>query len=819
MFKQISTRACLIIIALILVVNADAQLFKKKVKEVPKAEVVPPKKTSKIKPYKDIITKDAITDDGLFKVHKVESEHYFEIPNSLIDKELLMTTRVSGFVKNLNFGGAGVESRPERVIRWQKLEDKIMLRYVSYNSVASEEDPIYQSVKLNNTQPIVMTFDIAAFGKDSMSYVIDVSPMFTTDVDMIGAMDAGESKRFGIRGVDSKRSYISKMKSFPKNVEVRHVLTYNGSSLPDNQVAGAMTLELSQNFILLPEIPMVPRNYDDRVGYFSVSHTNYSLDQQRAAQERFITKWRLEPKEEDKARYFRGELVEPAKQIVYYIDPATPLKWRPYLKQGIEDWQVAFEAAGFKNAIVAKDAPTKEEDPEWSPEDVRYSVIRYVSTDIQNAMGPHVHDPRTGEIIESDIIWYHNVMNLLRNWYFIQTAAINPDARKVKFDDAVMGRLIRFVSAHEVGHTLGLPHNMGSSNAYTVDSLRSPSFTKKMGTAPSIMDYARFNYIAQPGDGDVALMPNIGIYDKWSIMYGYKLNDAISKPDDEKSILNGWIKERANDKNYRFGRQRGLPIDPTAQTEDIGDDAMKASTLGIANLKRIVPELIKWTTEPGEDYDQLKELYGQVFGQYFRYLGHVTANVGGIYEYNKTGEQAGAVYTFVEKAKQKDAINFLITNLYQTPTWMIDKDIIAKTEESNIAEKIRSYQDMNLAMLVNQDRLKRMQENSAINGAQAYSVLEMMDDLIAGIYTEIRTNSVVDLYRRNLQRTFIEGLQRVLESETNSYEHTDMKAIARGKLKELKSALERYTTTDALSKYHKEDLIDRITLVLDMKEK
>jgi hypothetical protein len=797
--------------------TVDAQIFKwgkKKAKtEAPKKEK---KKDDKIKPYDKVITEDAETSEGLITVHKVDNDHFFEIENSLMDKEILVVSRIAGFVKGLNFGGAGTKSRPQQVIRWQKKGDQLLLRSVSYNSVASYEDPIYESVKNNNFEPIIMVFDIKAYSKDSMAQVIQVDPLFTGDVALIGAMYDFQRKQFGIRGVDKSRSFINSMKSFPKNTEIKHVLTYTGTKLPDNQLTGTMSIEMNQSFILLPEEPMVPRLADNRVGYFSVRRTNYSLDEQKAANETFINRWRLEPKEEDLEKYYNGELVEPKKQIVYYIDPATPEKWRPYLKQGVNDWQKAFEGAGFKNAIIAKDPPSKEEDPDWSPEDIRYSVIRYVSTDIQNAMGPHVHDPRTGEILESDIIWYHNVMNLLRNWFFIQTAAINPEARSPKFKDEVMGRLIRFVAAHEVGHTLGLPHNMGSSVAYPVDSLRSPSFTKKMGTAPSIMDYARFNYVAQPEDGDVGLMPDIGPYDNWSIYFGYRLIEGIEDPYQEREIVNAWIKEKANDPIYRFGRQRGLPLDPSAQTEDLGDNSMEASKMGIANLKRIIPNLIEWTKEDTKDYSELREIYNNAIGQFNRYIGHVVANVGGVYEYYKTADQDEPVYIHAEADRQKDAIKFLNEYLYNTPDWLIDNDILRRIEYKGIAERIRGMQDRSLAMLFNPDRLTRILENNALN-PESYQAVDMMNDLVEGIYSELESGEAIDLYRRNLQRTFIEGLERMIQNEKNEYEHSDIPAIARGTLNEIKNKIASSGSNDTMSQYHLDDLTMRINMILDPK--
>ncbi len=794
-----------------LLTATDAQLtwWKGKKKEAPKKEAK--SKKDGPKPYGKVITKDAMSNEGFITTHKVGDKNYFEIDNDLLDREILVVSRIAGFVKGLNFGGAGTKSRPQQVIRWQRKDNKILLRSVSYNSVASFEDPIYESVRNNNFEPIIHIFDIKAVGKDSSSVVIDVAPLFTQDIPMIGAMYDSQRKNFGIKGLDAKRSYISWMKSFPENTEVRHVLTYKGSKLPDNQLTGTISVELNQSFILLPEDPWVPRHFDSRVGYFSLSQTDYSLDKQKAFSNRYITRWRLEPS--DKEAYERGELVEPIKPIVYYIDPATPDKWRPYLKQGIEDWVVAFEQAGFKNAIIAKDPPSKEEDPDWSPEDVRYSVIRYISTDIQNAQGPHVHDPRTGEIIESDIMWYHNVMNLLRNWFFIQTAAINPDARKVQFDDAVMGRLIRFVAAHEVGHTLGLPHNMGASVAYPVDSLRSPTFTKKMGTAPSIMDYARFNYVAQPEDGDVGLMPDIGPYDKWSIEWGYRYFSAEDK-DAERAPLAAMILEHKDDPLYRFGRQRRVPLDPSSQTEDLGDDSMEASELGIKNLKRIVPNLIEWTAEDAKNFDDLEELYGQVLGQFRRYMGHVAANIGGVYEFYQTYDEEEPVYSHAPLDKQRRAMAFLDKHLFQTPTWVIDEEILRRIEPAGNNERIRRLQDRTMSLLLRSDRLSRMVENEALNGADAYSPIAFFGDMNDAIFSEVTTGGSIDTYRRSLQRSYVEQLGKLLSSDDSIVANSDVPAIARGNLKRIQQQISSRANGNDLSAYHLADLTVRIEEIL-----
>ncbi len=784
----------------------------------------------KQKAYGDIITSEAVTDSGLFITHQVEGKYYFEIPAEILEREILIVSRIAGVTPGLSFGGAGMKSRPQQVIRWQHMNDNILMRSVSHNNVASEENPVYESVRNNNFEPIVMAFDIATYNEDSTAYVVEVGELFTTDVAMIGALSKNQRKNFEVKSLDKDRSLITSMKSFPQNVEVRHILTYNASDLPSNELTQSLSLEMNQSFVLLPEEPMMPRKHDQRVGFFRISQVDYSADEQKAAEEEYITRWRLEPK--DMEAFQRGELVEPVKPIVYYVDPATPVKWRKYIKQGIEDWQVAFEAAGFKNAILAKEPPSKEEDPDWSPEDVRYSVVRYITTTIQNAQGPHVHDPRSGEILESDILWYHNVMNLLRNWYFIQTAAVDPRARNVKFEDELMGELIRFVSAHEVGHTLGFPHNMGSSAAYPVDSLRSPTFTQNSGTAPSIMDYARFNYVAQPEDEGVNLMPAIGAYDIYAVKWGYRPIPEADSPEEEVSTLNTWIEEHGDDPVYRFGKQMSNPLDPTSQTEDIGDNSVEASMYGIANLKRIVPNLIDWTEAEGKNYEDLEELYGQVITQFNRYMGHVKTNVGGVYEWYKTYDQEGPVYEHVPKARQEEAVEFLNEQLFQTPEWMIDEDILRRVEPAGIVERIRTVQERTLNALFDFSRLGRLLEAEAIKGDDAYTMLNLCQDTREGIWSELREGGQIDSYRRNLQRAYIELMEKLMKEEQSSISgnarnftaytpidvsQSDIRALARANLKQLEQDIEGSLSrfSDDMSRYHLEDAQMRISMILD----
>lgn len=782
-----------------------------------------------IKAYDKVITKDAKTDKGLFNVHTINDTFLYEIPDSLLGREMLMVTRIAKTASGLGFGG-GKENT--QVLRWERKNKKILLRVVSHNVVANKDLPVHEAVVNSNFEPVLYTFPIKALGKDSISTIIDVSPLFKKDVKALG-LSARYRKRYKVSRLDESKSFLESIKSYPLNIESRHLKTYNATAPPSNTSTGTISIEINNSMVLLPKEKMKRRYFDERVGWFTSKQIDYGSDAQKSETVTYLDRWRLEIKNEDLEKFKRGELVEPKKQIVYYIDRATPKKWRKYIKLGIEDWQVAFEAAGFKNAIIAKDPPSIEEDPEWTPEDVRYSVVRYLASPIPNANGPHVSDPRSGEILESDINWYHNVMSLVNGWFFVQTAAINPNARTAELSDAVMGDLIRFVSSHEVGHTLGLPHNMGSSAAYNVEDLRSSVFTKKYGTAPSIMDYARFNYVAQPEDKNVALYPKIGTYDKYAIKWGYK--PILNKTElEEKEILNSWILEHAGDPLYRFGHQQvGDVVDPSSQTEDLGNNAILASTYGIKNLKRIVPNLISWTTKDGYNYDNLKTMYGHVISQFNRYMGHVSSNIGGVYENYKTANQNGAVYTYVDKKHQKNCLNFINNQLFSTPKWLIDETIINKIEYSGVIERIRALQVRTLNRILSLGRIARIIENEAINEKNAYTLTDMMKELRQGIWAELSTGKTIDVYRRNLQRAYIDRLAYLMDAETPTrpktsstyvkYTHintvqSDIRAIVRAELNTLKRVITaRNYGRNAISKIHLKDALERIDKIINPK--
>ncbi|MFK7845706.1 MAG: zinc-dependent metalloprotease [Rhodothermales bacterium] len=778
---------------------------------------------SAMKAYNKVITDKALSDDGLFRVHQVGDDWFFEIPDSLLNREILWISRIAQTPANLSPFINGGSKVGEQVVRWERKGDNILLRKTSYTSVASDSLPVAQSVKANNFEPIIQAFEIETLSADSQGVVINVTDLFVKDVPAIGGLSTGQRTRFKVRRLDGTRSFVDEAKSYPLNVNVRHTLTFEATAPPSNVGTGTISMQLYQSMILLAKEPMMPRIADSRVGFFSVSQIDFGLDDQKAATRTFIRRWKLEPS--DPEAYMRGELVEPVKPIIYYLDPATPEHWRPYFCQGINDWQTTFETAGFKNAIQCR-IPS-DDDPDFDPEDVRFSTMRYVANTTRNAVGPSVSDPRSGEIIESDIIWYHNHMRSYRNRLMIETGASNPGARSLKLDPDLIGETMRQVIAHEIGHALGLPHNMIASSSFPVDSLRSPTFTSQYGVAPTIMDYARQNYIAQPEDGVTRFVRKIGPYDHYVVDWGYRWYPDIEKAEDEKPMLDKIILEHADDERFRFGGSTAY--NPDAQTEDMGDNPVLASTYAVANLKRVLPNLVDWTATDGQGYDDLEEIYGEFLGQWSRYMRHVVTQVGGIYENRKASDQAGMVYDVVPRANQEAALAFLQENVFDTPIWLLDDSILRRIEPAGAVDRIRGRQVSILNNLLDPTRMQRLIEAEVVDGENAYTLLEFMEDVKAGLWKELdQTRPEIDTYRRNLQRGYLERMHYLMTEEFSSnfafffgttvdISQSDIRPIVRGLLDDLQrqaSAAGR-RSRDKMTKFHLEDVVMRIDDLLD----
>jgi hypothetical protein len=767
------------------------------------------------RPYDRVITKEAKTSDGVFKVHQIGTRYYYEIPVAELGKEFLW---VSSVARTAIGAGNGGQQNAELVVRWERHGNRVLLRQVNYEITADPGQPIAMAVEASKNPAIIMSFNVEAVGPNEAP-VIEVARLFSTDIPEFSARN-----RLRARGFDAARSFIEHIQAFPQNIEAEatHTFTSPTDAQPGpgaGRAGGGMrpgsgSVVMHFSMVKLPEKPMMPRLADARVGYFTTSTMDYSRPDHRAERRVFIARWRLEKKDPNAA------LSEPVKPIVYYLDPATPRQWIPYLKKGIESWQPAFEAAGFKNAILAKEAPTKEQDPNWSPEDIRYSVVRWLPSTTENAMGPHISDPRTGEILNADIQVFHNVMQLVRDWYFVQVGPLDPRARKYPLPDDLMGELLSYVLAHEVGHTLGFQHNMKASAEYPFDKLRDPQWLKTMSHTPTLMDYSRFNYVAQPEDkiDPKDLIPKIGPYDIWATKWGYAPLGAAS-PDEERKTLDEWAREQDQKPYLRFSTDGSQGADPGENTEAVGDvDAIAATGLGLKNLKRVMDLLMPATTHTGEDWDELALVYSRVLGQWSRELGHVANIVGGFDSQQKHGGQDGVRFTPVDRARQAAAVKFLNENAFATPAMFLRPEILRRIEPNGALNRIRNAQMTVLSSLLTAQRFSRLVEQEAIDGAAAYRPSDFLADLRKGVFGELYASQPkIDAFRRNLQRGYLDLISARLNGTQRATD--DQRPMFRGELKTIAAAAAAAwaRTADRDTRLHLEDLRDQAAKILDPK--
>jgi hypothetical protein len=799
-----------------------------------KQEAAPPSPTQEPepKPYSKVVTADFKSQIGLYKVHTYKGKVLFEIPTSELGKDLLLVVSIEKSpAGSSNFG----TSVTDMVVRWDKLDNKVLLRAVSFANIADPNDPISRAVDAINAPIIMMAFPVEAIAPDGAP-VIDTTKFFLSDVNEIPVKNI-----FKGLALDASRSFLGKVRSFPININVEATQTFNPKppTLPPGlppQYADMLppspspTVVVYYSFVELPEKPMMGRLQDGRVGYFTHDHTNYSRPEHEAVTRKLIARWRLEKKNPDAAKS------EPVKPIIFYVDPATPKKWVPYVKKGIEAWLPAFEEAGFINGIQAKEAPTPQEDPDWSVDDARYSVICWIPSTIANAMGPHVSDPRSGEILEADVIVWHNVQQLINDWYWVQSGPLDPRCKTLPLSDDIIGKLLTFVIAHEVGHSLGLPHNFKASATYPIEKIRDKEWVKKNSHVPSIMDYSRFNYVAQPEDGidPDDLIPKLGPYDIFSIKWGYTPLPGAKTPDEEKPILNEMCRVQETTPWLRFSTEGSRGSDPGEETEAVGDiDAVTATGLGIKNLKRIVDMLPGAVLRPGESYEKLDHMYGVIWSQFGLELGHVANIVGGYDSEPKVGPGPGVRFVPLGMERQQGAVRFLNESIFKTPLWLFPTEILRKIEPSSGQARLSDLQNQVLHSLFQPVRIERLQEHQAILGEKAYTIVQLLGDLREGIFAELRSPAgiKIDPYRRNLQRSYIEILGDHLVKpaaaapvfafgeELPSIKNDDSRGAIRAELKSLRTQLtaKAIQAADKTTRNHLEDLKDQISQILEPK--